>query len=193
MPLDKLTLDDMVQKCESSDDAWNQLLLDPNREEKWKKAVETREQLDWFCSLVASHPKMARIYRNLRNALKSTLSSPVLSFDIINHEVQPLTATLSPSDIKLESNNLLQFLSWGDQRIIEFNTSLSLYFKCDESINIYYEYSGGSGWMTSKDSWELKLSEGPVMLTFCRGDKGEIKKAIEQSDSVGCVILLPKK
>ncbi|MCJ8350451.1 hypothetical protein [Moritella sp.] len=194
MSLNKMTLDAMILGQDVDNSAWEALLHDSKREELWQAAVERREQINHFCKFAATWPKLAKSYRMMKSITKSDVKPPKLScFDLFSYR-NALQATMSG-----ESNNgldefILNEIPWGSQRIVEIESPRHIKFKCERTINIYYEYDDKIGWITSEDSWELKQSEGPVILTFIDGEvnnDSSYSTAIEQANSVGGLVFLP--
>ncbi len=194
MSLNKMTLDAMVLGQEVDNSAWEELLHDPKREEIWQAAVERREQINKFCKFAATWPKLAKSYQMMKSITKSDVKPPKLScFDFFPHR-NALQATMSG-----ESNNgldafILNEIPWGTQRIVEIESSRHIKFKCERIIHIYYEYEDETGWISSEDLWELKQSEGAVILTFIDGEVNKdcsYSTAIEQANSVGGLVFFP--
>ena len=194
MSLDKLTLDAMVCGNEPDVDSWKALLSEPNRENMWKEAVKRREQIDCFCYLAATWPSLAKAYREIKKLTKAAVQPPALSclFDIPTDQAFLAAMGSGEGDEKVEHLSL--DIPWGGQNIIQLEGPKNLRFQSASTVHIYYQYSHGTGWITSEDSWDFLESEGAVILTFCevegRVDE-DLKLITQQATSVASVVLMP--
>ncbi|WP_422449090.1 hypothetical protein [Endozoicomonas sp. ALB091] len=107
----------------------------------------------------------------------------------------PFAAVMSSASKKKDDDLLiLSELPWGEQRIMAVTAPQSIAFKCDSDIDIYFEYSNGKGWISSKDTWSLEKAEGAVVLTFCHVSErlsDDRDTVIQQSESVATIVFLP--
>jgi len=194
MSLNKMTLDAMVLGQKVDDSAWEALLHDPKREEMWQAAVDRREQINHFCKLAATWPKLAKSYLVMKSIKKFDIKPPKISYaDFFPHR-DVLQATMSCALDNQVDEFILNEIPWGSQSIVEITSPTHIKFKCERVIHIRYEYGSEKGWITSEDSWELKQNEGPVILTFIDGPINmdcNYSTVIEQANSVAGIVFLP--
>lgn len=198
MPLDKLTLDELVQGHNSDAETWQLLLRDSEREEVWDAAVKRREQLNRFCLFAVKWPSLAKIYKQLSSSIKKSKDSPNLKLHEVRHFSDPLHAVLgNKANTNLTSDLVEVEITWGTQQIIELDENMKIEFLIESILPVHYSYSEGTGWITTEDSWDFLPDEGAVMLTFLDIDgakKGgdDLNLIAQQAKSISTIVLLPK-
>ena len=194
MSLNKMTLDAMVLGQEVDNSAWEALLHDPKREEIWQAAVERREQINHFCKFASTWPKLAKSYLVMKSITKFDMKPPKISYADFFPDRDVLKVTMSGALNNKVDELILNEIPWGSQRIVEIKSPTHIKFKCERVIYIHYEYGNEKGWITSEDSWEIKQSEGAVILTFIDGPVNNdcnYSTVIEQANAVGGIVFLP--
>ncbi|MCG9745767.1 MULTISPECIES: hypothetical protein [Shewanella] len=191
MTLDKLSLDEMVQGVDSSDENWVKLLQHPDAERVWADAVKRRESLNAFCSLAARWPAIVHQYKKLKSFTKKSTTSPQIS--LFSDSYQPFSAALSSKSDEDQAFSL--DVKWGEQQIVELDKDILIQFNGGRDINVYYSFTGGDGVIGMGDSWAFKLDEGAVLLTFVEGERlsNDFESMLSNAESVGSVVLLPSK
>lgn len=191
MPLDKLSLDEMVQGRNSNTDDWKELIKDPEREQIWKDAVQRRENLDRFCYFAAKWPQFVSYYQQAKHFVKKSTNSPKVS---LMREIEPMgKLALTLSDREDEQEPLLVTVDWGRQQIIGIQDTQIVSFNTESQVHMYYKYEGSEGWITSDDKWEFSSDEGAVMLTFIDGEviNDDLTESLNKAKSVCYMVLLP--
>ncbi|RPE92843.1 hypothetical protein EDB69_2039 [Vibrio crassostreae] len=191
MPLDKLSLDEMVQGRNSNTDDWKELIRDPERERVWSDAVKRRENLDRFCYFAAKWPQFVCYYQQAKCFVKQSINSPIVSLMRDDDLLGDLALSLNEKDEVKEP--LLITVEWGNQQLIEIQGEQTVSFKTESQVQIHYRYEDLEGWITSDDKWEFSPDEGAVMLTFIDGDmiNDDLTKSLNDAKSVGYIVLLP--
>ncbi|EGQ8984615.1 TPA: hypothetical protein ACPJ16_002940 [Vibrio alginolyticus] len=191
MPLDKLSLDEMVQGRNRNTDDWKELVKDPERERVWSEAVRRREHLDQFCYFVAKWPHFVRYYQQAKCFVKQSINSPIVSLMRDDDLLGALALSLNDTDKVQEQ--LLITVEWGNQQLIEIQGEQTVSFNTESQVQIHYRYEGLEGWITSDDKWEFSPDEGAVMLTFIHGDviSDDLTESLNKAKSVGYIVLLP--
>ncbi|MDK9763292.1 hypothetical protein KI743_14905 [Vibrio sp. D420a] len=191
MPLDKLSLDEMVQGRNSNTDDWKELVKDPERERVWSEAVRRREHLDQFCYFAAKWPHFVRYYQQAKCFVKQSINSPIVSLMRDDDLLGALALSLNDTDKVQEQ--LLLTVEWGNQQLIEVRGEQTVSFNTESQVQIHYRYEDLEGWITSDDKWEFSPDEGAVMLTFIHGDviNDDLTASLNKSKSVGYIVLLP--
>lgn len=191
MPLDKLSLDEMVQGRNSNIDDWKELVKDPERERVWSEAVRRREHLDQFCYFSVKWPHFVRYYQQAKCFVKQSINSPIVS--LIRDDDLLGALALSLNDTDKVQEQLLITVEWGNQKLIEVQGEQTVSFNTESQVQIHYRYEDLEGWITSDDKWEFSPDEGAVMLTFIYGDviNDDLTESLNKSKSVGYIVLLP--
>lgn len=191
MTLDKLSLDEMVQGVESADENWVKLLQHPDAERVWAEAVKRRESLNAFCRFAAKWPAIVHQYKKLKSFTKKSTNAPQVS--LFSPSYQPFSAALSgiPDEEQAFSIEVI----WGDHQIVSLEKDILIQFNGGRDINVYYSFSDGDGVIGIDDSWDFKLEEGAVLLTFVEGERlsNDFESMLDNAESVGSVVLLPSK
>ncbi len=191
MTLDKLSLDEMVQGVESTDEHWVKLLQNPDAERVWAEAVKRRESLNAFCRLAAKWPAIVHQYKKLKSFTKKSTNAPQVS--LFSPSYQPFSAALSgiPDEEQAFSIEVI----WGEHQIVSLEKDILIQFNGGRDINVYYSFSDGDGVIGIDDSWDFKLEEGAVLLTFVEGERlsNDFESMLDNAESVGSVVLLPSK
>ncbi len=191
MTLDKLSLDEMAQGVESADENWVKLLQHPDAERVWADAVKRRESLNAFCSLAARWPAVVHQYKKLKSFTKKSTNAPQVS--LFSPSYQPFSAALSgiPDEEQAFSIEVI----WGEHQIVSLEKDILIQFNGGRDINVYYSFSDGDGVIGIDDSWDFKLEEGAVLLTFVEGERlsNDFESMLDNAESVGSVVLLPSK
>ena len=191
MPLDKLSLDEMVQGRNSNTDDWKELVKDPERERVWSEAVRRREHLDQFCYFAAKWPHFVRYYQQAKCFVKQSINSPIVTLMRDDDLLGALALSLNDTDKVQEQ--LLITVEWGNQQLIEVQGEQTVSFNTESQVQIHYRYEDLEGWITSDDKWEFSPDEGAVMLTFIHGDviNDGLADSLNNAKSVGYIVLLP--
>ncbi|MGA4607218.1 hypothetical protein [Pseudoalteromonas maricaloris] len=192
MTLDKLSLDEMVQGVDSADENWVKLLQHPDAEKVWAEAVKRRESLNAFCRLAARWPVIVHQYRKLKNYTKKSSNAPLIS--LFSPNFQPFSAALSGTCDEEQAFTIE--VIWGEHQIVSLEENILIQFNGGgRDINIYYSFSDGEGVIGVDDSWDFKLEEGAVLLTFVEGEclSNNFESMLNNAKSVGSVVLLPSK
>ena len=191
MPLDKLSLDEMVQGRNSNIDDWKELVKDPERERVWSEAVRRREHLDQFCYFSAKWPHFVRYYQQAKCFVKQSINSPIVSLMRDDDLLGALALSLNDTDKVQEQ--LLITVEWGNQQLIEVQGEQTVSFNTESQVQIHYRYEDLEGWITSDDKWEFSPDEGAVMLTFIYGNviNDDLTEILNKAKSVGYIVLLP--
>lgn len=191
MPLDKLSLDEMVQGRNSNTDDWKELVKDPERERVWSEAVRRREHLDQFCYFAAKWPDFVRYYQQAKCFVKQSINSPKVSLMRDDDLLGVLALSLNDTDKVQEP--LLITVEWGNQQLIEVQGEQTVSFNTESQVQIHYRYEDLEGWITTDDKWEFSPDEGAVMLTFIHGDviSDDLTENLNNAKSVGYIVLLP--
>lgn len=191
MTLDKLSLDEMVQNLGSADENWIKLLQHPDAERVWAEAVKRRESLNAFCSLAARWPAIVHQYKKLKSFTKKSTTSPQIS--LFSSNFQPFSAALSGTSD--EEHPFSIEVIWGEHQIVSLEKDILIQFNGGRDINVYYSFSDGDGVISIDDSWDFKLEEGAVLLTFVEGEclSNDFEVMLSNAESVGSVLLLPSK
>ncbi|MEZ8056089.1 hypothetical protein [Vibrio atlanticus] len=191
MPLDKLSLDEMVQGRNSNTDDWKALVKDPERERVWSDAVKRRENLDRFCYFAAKWPQFVCYYQQAKRFVKQTINSPIVS--LMSEEILLGDLALSLNEKDEVKEPLLITVEWGNQQLIEIQGEQTVSFNTESQVQIHYRYKDLEGWITSDDKWGFSPDEGAVMLTFIDGDviNDDLNESLNDSKSVGYIVLLP--
>ncbi len=191
MTLDKLSLDEMVQGIESVDENWEELLRHHNAEQVWADAVKRRESLNAFCSLAARWPAIVHQYKKLKSFTKKSTNAPQIS--LCGPNFQPFSAALS--SVSDEEQAFSLDVKWGEHQIVSLDKNILIQFNGGRDIKVYYSFSDGDGVIGIDDSWDFKLEEGAVLLTFVEGERlsNDFESMLDNAESVGSVVLLPSK
>ena len=191
MRLGKVSLDEMVQGLDSADENWVELLLHPEAESVWAEAVKRRESLNAFSRFAAKWPAIVNQYKKLKKyTKKSSNASPISLFST---NFQPFNAALSGTSDEDQAFSIE--IIWGEQQIVSLEKNTLIQFNGRRGINVYYSFSDGDGVFRIDDSWDFKLEEGAVLLTFFEGEglSDDLESMLNNAKSVGSVVLLPSK
>ncbi|MGL4475767.1 MAG: hypothetical protein ACRCT7_15125 [Shewanella sp.] len=191
MTLDKLSLDEMVQGVESTDEHWVKLLQYPDAERVWTEAVKRRESLNAFCRLAAKWPAIVHQYKKLKSFTKKSTNAPKIS--LFGPNFQPFSAALSSASDEEQAFSIE--VIWGEHQIVSLEKDILIQFNGGRDIKVYYSFSDGDGVIGIDDSWDFKLEEGAVLLTFVEGERlsNDFESILNNAESVGSVVLLPSK
>ncbi|TKB03363.1 hypothetical protein E5672_10000 [Alteromonas portus] len=191
MKLGKLSLDEMVQGADSADENWVELLKHPAAESVWAEAVKRRESLNGFSRFAARWPAIVHQYKKLKKYTKKSFNAS--SITLFSTNFQPFNAALNGTSDENQTFSIE--VIWGEHQIVSLERNMLIQFNGGRNINVYYSFSSGDGVIGIDDSWDFKLEEGAVLLTFFEGEhlSVDLESMINNAESVGSVVLLPSK
>jgi hypothetical protein len=190
MSLDKNTLDSMLLG-QGRDSDWVDLIKSSNRDALWQQAVNRRESMDLYVEFVSRSPKLALLVRNIKTSFRAGKAH-------INEVVLDISDSMFPLSTQLDSNDQVDIkasinISWGKDALVEVRHGSTVDFQLNTAVSVYYQYLDSNGWLTSKDSWKVENSDGPVVLIFFDQiiDDITLDEALLTSENKAVVTLIP--